>query len=465
MIRGGPKRSKPQAWNSAFPVAPVTSLSVSYSVREAGRMADGFFSKLKDKASKAANTVADKTSGAARTVTDAASEAAGVVADKTKDSARFVGEKASAAADSVASSTGTVADASRSLAGSASAQAGTLLAFLSTKELLKWSESISEGAASIYDKALDAEYLRTHIGGGDHRLFDGGHDVVSAWDRVKDASQDDSLTQEVIGYASALWKDVTTAKGLPFSNVDKASFEGWVDKLSSIPGVNREYLYDLLSFDVFEVLSTGLGAVGILLCLNKDDQRKLSEILGAMGITAIISANPLMGLVVIAVAGYSYFKKKQKLEGKALAKGAAVAGISAALFAVLGLPILVELVIVIVLMALLRKHILDNDALVEVVSLRLRQVTGPVGAAWSRWRGQRPDANPPDTRSVSRKMATARLGPDARPLSRGRPSRRRRRGRDRRGRGQFQKRSRRNTRRRSPGRLGMRRPPRVRWAT
>ena len=121
--------------------------------------------------------------------------------------------------------------------------------------------------------------------------------------------------------------------------MDKASFEGWVDKLSSIPGVNREYLYDLRLFDAIEVLSSGLGAVGVLFCLSRDDQRKLSEILGAMGSSAIIAANPLMGLVVMAVAGYSYFKKKQKLEGKALARGAAVAGMNADWFAVPGSPV------------------------------------------------------------------------------------------------------------------------------
>ena len=396
-------------------------------------MADGFFSKLKDKAT----------------------DAAGVVADTARRGAEITGEKASAVAKAVA-------DTSKSIANSATAQAGTLMAFLSTRELLKWSESVTEGAASIYDKALDAEYLRTHIGGGDHRLFDGGHDLLSAWGRVRDASDSDTFAQEVIAYASATWKDVTTTKGIPFATVDKDSFGTWVDKLSSIPGVNREYLYDLLSFDVFEVLSTGLGAVGILLCLSKDDQRKLSEILGAMGITAIISANPLMGLMVVAVTGYSYFKKKRKLEGKALAKGAAVAGVSAGLFAVLGLPILVELVIVIVLMALLRKHLLDNEALFEMVSARVRQVGGQVGDVWRRWRGREVAAGLSGTWTGSVKVND---GPNLRWR---RPGRRRRCGCGSARAGTTRGRSRSRRRRRStprPRRIGMRRPPRVRWAT
>ena len=398
-------------------------------------MADGFFSKLKDKAT----------------------DAAGAVADTARRGAEITGEKASAVAKAVT-------DTSKSIASSATAQAGTLMAFLSIRELLKWSESVTEGSANIYDKALDAEYLRTHIGGGDHRLFDGGHDLLSAWGRVKDASQDDSLTQEVVGYASAIWKDVTTAKGLPFANVDKSSFDGWVDKLSAIPGVNREYLYDLLSFDVFEVLSTGLGALGILLCLSKDDQRKLSEILGAMGITAIISANPLMGLMVVAVTGYSYFKKKKKLEGKALAKGAAVAGVSAGLFAVLGLPILVELVIVIVLMALLRKHLLDNEALFEMVNSRVRQVSGQVGDAWRRWRRKEAAAGPSEPWTTGRGKTDASAGRWRRPgrQRRGGGARARARAGTTRGRSRSRRRRRSAPR---PRRHGMRRTPRIRWAT
>ena len=34
----------------------------------------------------------------------------------------------------------------------------------------------------MYDKAMDAAYNATRIGGGNHRLFDGGH---TSWARFK----------------------------------------------------------------------------------------------------------------------------------------------------------------------------------------------------------------------------------------------------------------------------------------
>ena len=251
---------------------------------------------------------------------------------------------------------------------------GMIGAFLADKELLKHLGSITDSASTIYDKALDSEYLKTHIGGGDHRLFDGGHDIFSAWDRVKDALPDDSFQEELVGYISALWKDVSTVKGLPFETVSKESFESWVNAVSGwIPGMDRKYLYDLLSFDAYELLSTGLGVGAVMFALKKEDEEKLAELLGSMGILSILSANPLMGLAVVAVSVFAYKKKKMEFDGVAFAKSGVVATSSIALFGILGLPILFELVIVGVLTALLRKKVLDNETLCRDILEKLKE--------------------------------------------------------------------------------------------
>ena len=277
--------------------------------------------------------------------------------------------------DAAADGAGVVKEKAGAAAGHVRDQAGALLAFLHTRDLLKWSESITEGPGTLYDKAMDAEYLRSHIGGGDHRLFDGGHDLAGAWQSVQEASSTDSLTQEVMGYVTGLWKDLTTIKGLPVTTVDKGGFDAWADRLSTIPGVNREWLVDLLSFDAFEVLSAGLGAVGALFFLSRDDQEGLARVLGSMGIVAIIGANPLLGLVVIALTGYAYFKKV-KIDRGDVARGAVLAGVSAGIFALLGLPILVELVIVMVVGHLLRKHLLDEEDLIRRLKAHAGEAAG-----------------------------------------------------------------------------------------
>ena len=84
-----------------------------------------------------------------------------------------------------------------------------VLPFLSQADLLGWSKNLTNGMETIYDKAMDAEYIKTNIGGAYHRLFDGGHSPINAWEKVKNASDTDILSQEVIGYAKILKKTKT----------------------------------------------------------------------------------------------------------------------------------------------------------------------------------------------------------------------------------------------------------------
>jgi hypothetical protein len=240
----------------------------------------------------------------------------------------------------------------------------SIFSFMSDIDLLRHLETITKSASTVYDKALDSEYLKSHIGGGDHRLFDGGHDIFGAWDKVKEALPNDSFQEEVLGYISAIWKDLSTVKGLPFQTVSKESFQNWVDAVSGwIPGVDRKYLYDLLSFDAYELLSSGLGVVSIIFALKREDQEKLAELLGSMGIVSILSANPIMGILVIGTSAFAYTKKKMEFDKKAFGKSAVLAGTSMALFSILGMPILFELVIVGILTNILKKQVLENDQL------------------------------------------------------------------------------------------------------
>lgn len=248
-----------------------------------------------------------------------------------------------------------------------------ILVGLAQPELLKWTEHISQSAATIYDKALDATFLRTHIGGGDHRLFDGGHDLISAWQCIQAVSDTDTRSQEVVEYFTALWKDFTTTNGLPFATIDKASFDAWVDALTNkLPGLDRQYLVDAYSFDVMELVGSALGIVGAVFSLTRKDMERFSELLGSMGITAIASANPLMAIAVIALAGYAYYRKGVAPDLTEATRGAALATVSATIFAVLGMPVLIELVIVMIVSTHLRKQLASKADLVAMFEGNMR---------------------------------------------------------------------------------------------
>ena len=231
---------------------------------------------------------------------------------------------------------------------------GPVASFLAQPQLLKWTESLTRSAASLYDRALDSEYLRTHIGGGNHRLFDGGHTLAGAWARVREASSE-SLSNQVAGYAKALWKDVTTQKGLPFVTLEKVTYDRVAEILTKIPGVTRDWVYDLLSYDMLEVSVACLSGVGAVFALRRGDMVRFSELVGVMGVTSLVSANLLLGAVASVAVGYVLWSKRG-LKGKAILKGSTLSGVSFAIFSVLSLPILVELVVALVASKAIGSH-------------------------------------------------------------------------------------------------------------
>lgn len=229
-----------------------------------------------------------------------------------------------------------------------------LVPFLTQDDLLRWSKEMINSAGGIYDKAMDANYIKTHIGGRYHRLFDGGHSPINAWEKVKNASDTDNLTQEIIGYVSAMWKDATTPMGMPLFTMNKEGFYKASDAISASTGIKKSWLYDLANWDVFEVFSTALGFLGSMFFLKKEDMKKVSEILGSMGILSILSGNVLMGIAVIVQTVWAYTINKKNLDNKESLIGGTMSAITWSIFTVLGLPILLELIIVLVVFKLIK---------------------------------------------------------------------------------------------------------------
>lgn len=250
------------------------------------------------------------------------------------------------------------------------AQSAVLAPFLSQEALLRWSETLTQAPATIYDHALDAEYIRTHIGGGIHRLFDAGHDIVGAWERVQAALPEDTVFEELSGLLSALWKDSTTVRGLPFATIEPESYERWAAWADAMPGMDRAWLADLASYDAFEILSGGLGVVGVLFCLRAEDEERLCEFLGSIGISSVLYANPLLGLAAIATVAYMYVTGRG-VQGRHMARGAALSSTSAAIFSVLGLPLLVELFIALVIVRWARRCLMEPGTVWEMMRAAL----------------------------------------------------------------------------------------------
>ena len=241
--------------------------------------------------------------------------------------------------------------------------------FLQQNDLLHWTKQLTDGVANASDKAMDAVYLKTHVGGGEHRLFDGGHTIVGSWEVVKNAHGGDAQFSD---WLNAYMKDLTTPMGMPFVTLEKADYARWVDNFAGrIPGVDRQYLYDLLTFDAMEIITTGFTLAAVWFAFNKEDKQKLAQILGAMGISSITAANPIMGLATIIVTAYAYWKHGG-VDVAGLIKGGGLTAFSAFMFSIMGLPVLVELAVVISLSIILGKYIFESHEFADWLRSKLQ---------------------------------------------------------------------------------------------
>ena len=186
-----------------------------------------------------------------------------------------------------------------------------LLASALSSDLNGLLQNMVDGPATIYDKAMDAQFLATYIGGGNHRMFDGGHTIPGAIQAVRYALPNDSIVEEATGFLQGVFRDMTTTKGPPLANWDKATYDQAASFFESQFSIPRDWFYDLNSYDSAELLSGVIGLVATVLSWNRTEIEDFSKLVGGMGVSAVMSANPLL-LVVTAIAFAKAFHKARR---------------------------------------------------------------------------------------------------------------------------------------------------------
>ena len=215
----------------------------------------------------------------------------------------------------------------------AQAQAFTILqSLLSSAEVSRtvngWVESLVSGTPTIYDRAMDATYNATHMGGGLHRMFDGSHTILGALRAARDASPDDSIFEEAVGLLQALARDAATPRGLPLVNWNQDTFNGLADVLGTL-GVPRGWLADMVSYDVADLVGASIGIVAVALNWNDDDVEKFASLVGGMGLSSVINSNPLLLIVTVVALAKAFHMSRKSGDWKGFADGLAKGGICA----------------------------------------------------------------------------------------------------------------------------------------
>ena len=172
-------------------------------------------------------------------------------------------------------------------------------------------QNMVKGAPTIYDKAMDAEYLASHIGGSYHRLFDGGHTL---WDAVRvghAASPDDNIIQEAVGILQGLLRDVSTTRGLPIANWDPETYRRVVETLETNFHIPKSWFDDFITYDAGDLLGAAVGVVAIIFSWNRADTETFSKLVAGMGLSAVFTANPLLLILTVVALGRAFQKARQ----------------------------------------------------------------------------------------------------------------------------------------------------------
>ena len=243
---------------------PNTRAAATDRMKAGSRMVTGFASAVRRSASNKASSVTTGTVDGATTVSRKVVDAAASVG---QDASGKGADVTAVAAKRVRAGARSALDATASVAGQLMAATPTLLASSLSKDLNNLLEGMVKGSATIYDKAMDANYLdpllKPDLGGSYHRLFDGGHTISGAISAARDASPDDNIIQEALGTLQGLLRDGTTIRGLPLANWDKGTFDGVAGALESTFHIPKGWFYDLNTYDAAELLGATVGAVAL----------------------------------------------------------------------------------------------------------------------------------------------------------------------------------------------------------
>jgi len=148
----------------------------------------------------------------------------------------------------------------------------------------------------VYDKAMDLVYNTTKIGGGDHRLYDGGHTIVGAFNATKHIQ--DTPVEYMTNTTKALVNDFVTHNGLPLVTTDKET----ISSISNFTGLSTTRIKSLNSFTVNDIIPMSVVINQSVKLIKKED---ITDYLGQnIVITTIVltesfSIITALGMIVI----------------------------------------------------------------------------------------------------------------------------------------------------------------------
>ena len=146
------------------------------------------------------------------------------------------------------------------------------------------------------------------------------------WDKVREASPDDNVLQEVMGFLSAYGKDLSSHVGMPLFGWSPDAYQTVANVLSDTFNIPKPWLQDLLHVNAVEVLGTSIAIIALALSWNKGTTEEFSRLVGSLGISSIVSANPFLGIVALSTTAKAFRHSRDKSDYKEVVDGLAKGG-------------------------------------------------------------------------------------------------------------------------------------------
>ena len=139
----------------------------------------------------------------------------------------------------------------------------------------------------LFHQSRNTHRLVARLGGGWHRLYDGGHSLIGSWKAVSSSLPDLGKLHQL-----GIWASLITTRGMPILILDHA------DQVS-------EYFKHLDCVNVAQLI--GGDICGVSIYCNWNDPAKLVASATATECSGIVYANVVAPLVSLIALGRAYF--------------------------------------------------------------------------------------------------------------------------------------------------------------
>ena len=102
--------------------------------------------------------------------------------------------------------------------------------------------------------------------------------------------------------------------------------------LSNTFHIPKPWFQDMLHINGVEVLGTSIGTIALALRWNKADTAEFSRLVGSLGVSAVVSANPALAVLALATLAGSFMQAREKGEYLEVVNGLAKGGVGTGIF-------------------------------------------------------------------------------------------------------------------------------------